>query len=132
MVPQLALVKRSPGQRAALQEPVLRLVVVARLPVLLHHRLKVDDIGFFVLDQYLGAGFEKSGGRERVDDDQAENDYEAGNRHPTALGQDLHIVEQVHPVDEGLSVTGPSLVVATNRTAGIAAAGSRSLQQRRV
>ena len=78
MVPELQRVERPPGQRAALQDLVLRLVVVVGDLVLLEGFLEVDDVRAFLLDQDLHPRLVDRRRGERVDGDRHDDD--AGTR----------------------------------------------------
>src|SRR6185503_13159181 len=66
IVPELLRFERAAREHAALENAVLRLVVIKRRPVLVEHLLELDHLLILVLDQKLRACFEDGRRRERL------------------------------------------------------------------
>ncbi len=96
MVPEADRLDGLPGQRAALQDLVLRLVVVGGGLVLLEHFLEGDDVLVLRLDHQLDFGRVDRRLREGVDDDRHEQDEKRRDGDPAALVEHADVVRQVH------------------------------------
>ena len=95
-VPQLQLVERPPRERAALQDVVLRLVVVRpRVWSPSSTFLERDDVLVLRLDQQPRLRLVDRRGREGIDVTLPSDEQEDRDRRPAALVEHLHVVEQV-------------------------------------
>ena len=118
MLPQLEPVNRPPRERAALENLVLRLVIVVGDLVLLERFLERDDVRVLLLDQDLHLRFVDRRRREGVDRHAEEHDEEGGDRRPAPLVEHLHVIEQVH-----LAVADHVAAVAVRRAAAVRRGG---------
>ena len=74
VIPQLQRLNRPTGERAALQNLVLGLVVIVGNLILLERFLEGDDVRVFLLDQDLNARLVNGRRGERIDTDRQNND----------------------------------------------------------
>ena len=95
-VPRAHAIERAAGQRPALKNPVLRLIVIVGRLVLLDDFLERDHVRFLVFDQELDARLVNRRRRERVDEHDEHDEHEGGSGRPASAVHDLHVVGEVH------------------------------------
>ena len=95
LLPELQRINRLLRQAAALQQPVLRLVVVLSALRLVDDFLEVHDVRVVGLDQHLHAPFIERRGRERVHGGGQEDRDEHGEGDVSPLDDHARVVEQM-------------------------------------
>jgi hypothetical protein len=119
-VPQLQPIQRPAGQRPALQDAVLRLVIVVRRLFLLENFLERDDVRVLRLDQELNTRLEDGCRGERIHEHRHDHEQKRRERRPAPAIHDLHVVAQMNLI--GLSVASR---VLHGRMARVAAGRKR-------
>src|SRR5438045_3699438 len=96
MLPELRGVERPSRQSTALQDPVLRLVIIVRALILLDGFFERDHIAGFFLDQNLDARAVNRRGDKCVDARADEDEQECGYSRPSSLVEHAQVIADVH------------------------------------
>ena len=94
-VPELQRVDRFPRELAALENAVLRLIVVRPRPLFVDHFGEIDDVRALGLDEQPCSCFVDRRDRERVGRDARQHDEEGRRGGPAALVQHAQIIQQM-------------------------------------
>ena len=98
VVQEVEVLDDAPGEAAALQQLVLRLVVVVDAPaalVLLRDALEVEDVGVLLLDEELGGRLVDGLGEERAQRGEGDDRGEDGEEEAAAAQEDVDVVPEV-------------------------------------
>ena len=95
LAPQVQLAERPARERPALQDAVLRLVVIAGGLVLLDDFLERHDVRVVDLDQQLRARLIDRRGGEGIDDGGHDDEEQRRHRQPSTLVDDAQVVAEV-------------------------------------